>query len=326
MQSLMQEGVTVKGIWDNDVMKQGKSIFGVPIISYDELKKDTDFNLFLGCNYAIQEENRIDALRHVMVYRLGGTEAEIEKIFMPLKQKFPKFIEESEKIRNLYSDELSCKVSDAIIDYIVNCNGQATQKIVSREDHYLVKEVMEHLLPDSVFVDLGAFTGEFPASLMKNNILFKKCFCFEMEEANMEIAIANMKKLHIEEKVEIIPEGVSEEDGYLYFERKGANSKIVDYETENKVRITTLDIYFSDIKIDFIKMDIEGAELGALKGGINIIKRDRPILAISVYHSLEDRVNIMRYLYEQLTNYDFYLRQHSIWEAETVLYAIPKVR
>ncbi len=324
LQLLMEKGVTVRGIWDNDVLKQGKSISGVPIISYDQLKKDNNFNLFLGCNYAMQEEKRIDALSHVTVYRVGCTEAEIEKQFMPFKDKFPKFIEESEKVRKLYEDELSCKVSDAIIDYIVNCNGQATQKVVSREDHYLVKEVREHLLPDAVFVDLGAFTGEFPAALMKNNISFKKCFCFEMEEANMGVAIANMKKLGIEDKVEMIPEGVSEEEGYLYFERKGANSKIVDYETENKVKITTIDAYFSDIKIDFVKMDIEGAEMGALKGGINVIKRDRPILAISVYHSLEDRVEIPRYLYEQLTNYDFYLRQHSIWAAETVLYAIPK--
>ena len=74
---------------------------------------------------------------------------------------------------------------------------------------------------------------------------------------------------------------------------------------------------------DFIKMDIEGAELSALKGGIETIKKYRPQLAISIYHSDDDFINIPMYLYDNLENYEFRLGHYSPYTSETVLYAIP---
>ena len=71
-------------------------------------------------------------------------------------------------------------------------------------------------------------------------------------------------------------------------------------------------------------MDIEGAEYQALIGGEHIIERDRPILAISIYHSMEDRVEIPLYLIRKLKNYYFIIRHHSYTYSETILYGIPK--
>lgn len=77
-------------------------------------------------------------------------------------------------------------------------------------------------------------------------------------------------------------------------------------------------------KVDFIKMDIEGSELRALKGGFETIKRDRPQLAICIYHMPEDIVDIPIWLYENLKNYKFRLGHYSNMYTETVLYAIPE--
>lgn len=71
-------------------------------------------------------------------------------------------------------------------------------------------------------------------------------------------------------------------------------------------------------------MDIEGAELHALRGGITTIQRDRPILAISLYHSPHDVVDIPVYLMDELEHYIFMVRHHSFVGSETVLYAIPE--
>lgn len=59
---------------------------------------------------------------------------------------------------------------------------------------------------------------------------------------------------------------------------------------------------------DFIKMDIEGAELAALKGGIKTITKCRPQLAISIYHSSEDFINIPLYLKDNLKKLCFQTR------------------
>jgi len=55
------------------------------------------------------------------------------------------------------------------------------------------------------------------------------------------------------------------------------------------VPVTTLDDYFKDDdRIDFIKIDAEGAELSILKGGLEILKRSRPILILEHGRSLSD--------------------------------------
>jgi FkbM family methyltransferase len=77
-------------------------------------------------------------------------------------------------------------------------------------------------------------------------------------------------------------------------------------------------------RLDFIKMDIEGAELNALKGAERSLKRFHPKLAVSLYHSIEDFRTIPRYLDSLGLKYKFYLDHHTIYENETLLFCIPQ--
>lgn len=65
-----------------------------------------------------------------------------------------------------------------------------------------------------------------------------------------------------------------------------------------QINATTMDKFCcnNNIMPDFIKMDIEGAEMPALEGGMKTIQECRPQLAISIYHSNEDFINIPLYL------------------------------
>ena len=282
-------------------------------------------NLFLGCAYALQEEGRIDALHNVSVFQIGKTKEELKELYKKEEDYFPIYIEESRRIQEMYADNISKEVSEALIRFITEYDGNATRSIATDEEHYFVRDVLEAIGERKLtYVDCGAYTGELPKALSKMNIEYNACYCFEMEKKNLLIAKQNLSDLIENKRVILEQKGISSQDGYLYYESRGASSRLVDYETDERVEVTTLDSYFKDIPVDFIKMDIEGAELGALKGGINIIKRDRPILAISVYHSLRDRTEIFDYLYNNLIHYKYYLRQHSIWAAETVLYGIPE--
>ena len=69
-------------------------------------------------------------------------------------------------------------------------------------------------------------------------------------------------------------------------------------------------------------MDIEGAEQPALRGAIQTLKRDRPRLAISLYHSMDDMVQIPRWIADLDRGYRFYLGHETIFDAETVLFAV----
>ena len=74
--------------------------------------------------------------------------------------------------------------------------------------------------------------------------------------------------------------------------------------------------------VDFIKMDIEGAELYALKGALTTLQTFKPKLAISVYHSLEEYSSILLWIANLNLGYKFHLRHFTIHAEETILFAI----
>ncbi len=98
-------------------------------------------------------------------------------------------------------------------------------------------------------------------------------------------------------------------------ERDKAKGSLVE------VALTTLDDTVGEEKIGFIKMDIEGAEFDALHGAEKTIIRDKPLMAICVYHRIGDMLAIMDYLHQLVPEYHFWLRHYSLRYAETVLYA-----
>lgn len=76
-------------------------------------------------------------------------------------------------------------------------------------------------------------------------------------------------------------------------------------------------------RVDFIKMDIEGAELGALKGAARSIKRFMPKLAISIYHKPRDMVEIPLYIHDLGLGYRLFIDHYTIFDGETVVFALP---
>jgi FkbM family methyltransferase len=74
-------------------------------------------------------------------------------------------------------------------------------------------------------------------------------------------------------------------------------------------------------KVDFIKLDIEGSELEALKGACETIKRFKPNLAVSLYHKMEDFITIPQWIESLGVGYRFYLDHFTIHHEETILFA-----
>ena len=126
------------------------------------------------------------------------------------------------------------------------------------------------------------------------------------------------------EKVELINAGLWSKDTYLAFHSaEYGGSHIVESDEKDgaQVKVVALDSCIRG-KVTFIKMDIEGAELEALKGAKQLIMKYRPKLAICIYHKREDMWEIPYFIKNLVPEYKLYIRHYSNYEYETVLYAV----
>ena len=137
---------------------------------------------------------------------------------------------------------------------------------------------------------------------------------------------------NLAKKIELVPNPVSNVSGQtIYFKDDGPGSAVAfePFETQTGTALTvSIDdfVKINNIKsIDFIKMDIEGAESFALEGAIETIKRFRPKLAIAIYHSMDDIVNIPNWILNLNLDYDIFIGHYTIHSEETVCFAKPKM-
>lgn len=156
-----------------------------------------------------------------------------------------------------------------------------------------------------------------------------RVFSFEFMPDNLKVFRRNLElNPELAKHIEIVPNPLWSASGQkLYVEGIGPGAHITPTPVApGASQIETLKI--DDLvqrenvaMVGFIKMDIEGAELEALKGAESTIRRDRPKLAISVYHKLQDFWEIPKWIEELGVGYRFYLRHFTIHAEETVLFA-----
>lgn len=108
--------------------------------------------------------------------------------------------------------------------------------------------------------------------------------------------------------------------GTFYSEESNGGSRITE-KGDCLVELVALDDILKDEYVSFIKMDVEGSELNALIGASNIIKRNKPLCAISVYHKTGDIAIIAAYLKKLVPEYNFAVRHYTTTPHETVIYA-----
>lgn len=231
------------------------------------------------------------------------------------------------KMLENYTNELILlcvgEATNSVYEFLLNNNvPKENLKIVGTKD--LQNQYFDEVLnftENEVFVDCGGLDGATSELFAKKmNYCYKKMFIFEPDISNIVLLEknSNLKKLH---NIQMFPIGVwSQEDSLSFDGESNAGSKIS--ETGNyTIKVNSLDNVLKDEQITFIKMDIEGAELNALKGATTLIKKFKPKLAISIYHKEEDLFDIPNYIHSIVPEYKLFLRHYSTCLTETILYA-----
>ncbi len=197
--------------------------------------------------------------------------------------------------------------------------------------------------PGTAFVDAGClncYTSYLFADWCKGE--YSKIYAFEPDPVSYSDCEQRISSTKIRD-LNLIQAGLSDHNGKTNFSMGlGKTSYIVEDKDKKEkklivapiaedrakkdkklteVLLTTLDDTVGEEKVGFIKMDIEGAEFDALHGAEKTIIRDKPLMAICVYHRIGDMLAIMDCLHHLVPEYHFWLRHYSFSLVGTVLYA-----
>jgi len=154
--------------------------------------------------------------------------------------------------------------------------------------------------PGDVVLDCGASDGDFTREALKAGA--KLVVSIEVSPPAIECLRRNLAEPIAQGRAIVYPKGVWDRDSTLTLNLSdsnfAANSVVLQPRGSHRdvqVPLTTIDKIVSELKltkVDFIKMDIEGAELNALAGGAATIKQFKPRMSIATEHKIDDEVTI----------------------------------
>ncbi|TLU69424.1 FkbM family methyltransferase [Enterobacter sp. MF024] len=308
----------------------GADFHDIPVIAIEDLiANKTAFNGIVALQHVTPELSATlsEAACEVLIY---------DPAFIGVNTNLwytPEFCEENSEVLNQFYEQLADEKSKRTLVAFLNQRLSAKRgpyHSVYEPKHYFPLDVVQ-LEEGEVFVDCGAYDGDSINAFMQEFeaqgfVQPENIIGFEPDVDNFNKLVANTAYI---KSCLCVNKGVWHEEARLYFQSGLALSSRLSDEAAagESIALTSIDNILQGKKATFIKMDVEGAELNALRGAEITIREHSPVLAISVYHKPEDLITIPQFVQSVNAGYKFYLRAHHPELAfELVFYAIPEDR
>lgn len=194
---------------------------------------------------------------------------------------------------------------------------------LAAEPHYFNALTLPHLQGRPItYIDCGAYDGDTYAELVRQpGIDCRQAFLLEPDPLNyaaLTRRIADQPGQAI-----CLPLAAAQSYRVLTFSSGQGEGSALDAQGDIHVAAAALDQIASQTQVDFIKLDVEGAEEQVLLGARHMIERCRPALAVSLYHHPADIWKLPELLFSLCRDYSFHIRQHAFNSFDVVLYAVP---
>jgi len=224
-------------------------------------------------------------------------------------------------VAELLSDAQSRQVFDAIVTRVLAAGGDVNVMAdVCQGDQYFPRDVIA-LSDRERLVDVGAYDGDtIRAFSALTRGRFDRVLAFEIDRNNYSALQEGVRRMPGSSRIETYNLGAWDSECDVSFSIAETQSAIGS--GEGRGHVVPLDDVLGDERPTLIKMDIEGAELRALRGARRTIVTHRPKLAVCVYHDFRHLWEIPLYITSLVPDYRIYLRHHTNLEYETVCYAI----
>jgi FkbM family methyltransferase len=320
-------GIKIAAIVDDDPAKTGLVVEGVtiaPVQTLADLPRSTP--VAIASHRVLRVTQRLRGLGFQTVVPFAMLQVLAPGVFAPhmfyeaLLDDLWTHRAEVQALHERLADDRSRQVLEAVIGFRRTLDPALLQPVLTEHDLYAPEGLFE-FGSDEVYVDGGSYDGDTIRSFIARvHGQFSGIYAFEPDPVTFEKLTANFRD---EPRVHPYHAGLHSHGGSLRFRDDASRGAIFAADGEIEMPVTTIDDVLGDRKLTYIKMNIEGAEIDALKGGRKAIGTWRPRLAISVYHRASDLWRIPQLVLELNPDYRLYLRQHDGGIIETVLYALP---
>lgn len=309
IERLQRYGVEIADFFASDGFVRGHSFHGKRVLSYSEVKeKYSDFVILLS--FASNRDEVLSLLAKV------NSENEMYIPDMPVagEEYFDKDFYNNNYARiidafNVLCDEQSKETFASVINY------KLFGKMDYLENAYCTRDELYEILPCEKIqniVDAGAYNGDTlrEAKLYFNNL--KTALAIEPDKRNFK-KLTKYTEAESDFLIKAENAAVWCDSGFGVFSASGnRNSTLAataSFEhSDGEVRLASIDS-LADCRIDYIKYDVEGAELEGLSGADRVIRDCRPSMLVSAYHRSRDIFSLVNYISEHYPFYKIYMRR-----------------
>jgi len=319
-----QKLIQIDGIIDDftRVQKSRKK----DILQIEDISSTNSIILWVSTGSPLEVKNKLNKLNfrnfsYLAFYRYSNLINLAQPPFIcDFKEDFTKNYEQYKKVYNLLEDEKSKEIFEKVLNFKISFDYNFMAGFTNNHtEQYFDKEIIPKI-DNIIFLDGGGYVGDTLPNIIDNFPNFKKIYLIEPNTLHINIAKRDFENI---KNIEFINCGLGcSKTKYTKIENI-ANNCNHNYQAEN---IDTIDNILKekiDFQLDFIKLDIEGAEQDAIDGAVNTIKKHHPILAICIYHKAQDWYKVPQKVLNIHSQYKIYIRHYMEGIYETVMYFIP---
>lgn len=293
---------------------------GIRVLRTAEAERDA---CVVSCSTSIRpvaalDHVRASGFRHVATFaevvRAAGGALPWPEFVRSQRAEMARHLAEWQEIHDALADEESKRTLRDVVGFRLSADPEYMRGYAFRVDDQYFEDFMEY--SREVFVDAGGYDGDTTEAFAERYPDYRKVLFFEPSSRNM--AAARARLAHVRD-VHFFPLGLSDSAGILRFDPEGGSASSVSEAGSDEVPCDALDALVRE-PISFLKMDLEGWEMPALRGAETHIRNCRPKLAIAVYHNSRDLRLIYQYVQALGHDYRVFLRHYTEGWSETVLY------
>lgn len=209
--------------------------------------------------------------------------------------------EEYEVSFNGFSDKLFWPKN-----FTVDRLDQVIAETFDTNDWHFYQKDKTKIEKGEILLDIGTAEGLFPLTVVDT------CSHIYMVEPSTTFhKCLNKTFSNYLDKVTIFNTAIGNENGMISFNEDSLDGMICDVTNDSSelMSISKVDSLFKNgEKITYLKADIEGFEAEMLKGAEQTIKRNKPKIAITTYHTQNDPKEIISLITGFVPEYKYYIK------------------